>query len=143
MNKGFTLIESIIYIALFSLLMRTAFVTAFQLIDGSGKLGVKNTVQEEGNFVMRKINWALTGVETITTPASGNSFTLVVEKYNGDDIEIKLDTKIEMKTNSGPFLPLTTDNVVVKASSLNFQHIPASGSGPVGIKADFVLTLNN
>lgn len=147
-HKGFTLIEVIIYLALFSILLGSAFVIAYQLIDGSDKLSVKNTIQEEGNFVMRKINWVLTGVQTITTPSAGtpNSNTLTVTKYGNNKVEICLDSKIKIHEGNfvsctdASYLPLTTDNVTVKASSLNFQYIPASGSGPFGITATFIIT---
>ncbi|MBP6883688.1 MAG: prepilin-type N-terminal cleavage/methylation domain-containing protein [Candidatus Pacebacteria bacterium] len=132
MKKGFTLIETLIYIALFSLLLGGAFVITYQLIESSGKLSIKNTIQNEGNFVMRKLSWALTGVDyTITTtPTSGNSPTnrLVVTKYNGNKITMQLNgTKIEMKesANDNTFLAITTDNVVV--SSLSFQYETLGG----------------
>src|SRR3989344_4812738 len=117
-EKGFTLLEVIIYTALFSFLIGSAFVTGYQLIDGSGKLSAKNTIQDEGNFMMRKISWALTGVDPAfpTVPSSGNSPTLTVTKYEGNKVEIRLDgEKIEMKQSAygGTFRPITTDNVVV------------------------------
>ena len=126
MQKGFTLIEVIIYIALFSLLMGTAFVTAFQLIDGSGKLGVKNTVQEEGNFVMRKINWALTGAENFTIPFGGDELT--IERYTGPDVEIKLGSGADVGKILMDGIPLTTENVQV--TSLQFTQV---GTNPVGV----------
>ncbi|MEK7564053.1 MAG: prepilin-type N-terminal cleavage/methylation domain-containing protein [Patescibacteria group bacterium] len=143
-KKGFTLIEVIIYIALFSLLIGTAFITTHQIIDGSGKLSVKNTTQEEGIFVLRKINYALTGISTITTPSTGNlnSNNLNITKYDANQINIRLNgTKIEMKENVGPntYLPLTTDNVTVKASSLNFAYIAPIDSSPAGITASFLI----
>src|SRR3990167_4074727 len=98
MKKGFTLIEVIIYIALFSLLMGSAFVVVYQLIEGSDKLSVKNTTQEEGNFVMRKFNWALTGISSINSPSSGTSNILKVTKYGGNKINICLDSnKIKIR----------------------------------------------
>ncbi|KKR70308.1 MAG: hypothetical protein UU13_C0008G0004 [Candidatus Nomurabacteria bacterium GW2011_GWB1_40_7] len=139
-NKGFTLIEVIIYTALFSLLIGTAFVSAFQLIDGSGKLSAKTVTEAEGNFVLRKINWALTGVKTITTPSIGTAHNLVVTKYDNNQIDIQLvGTKIEIREsdNGNAFIPITTDNVEV--SSLDFEYIPASGSGPAGIAATAIM----
>ena len=56
-TQGFTLIEVVIYIALFSLLLGGAFVTAYQLIDNSRELNVKNRVQEEGNFLLADRNF--------------------------------------------------------------------------------------
>lgn len=131
MNKGFTLIEVIIYIALFSLLMGTAFVTAYRLIDGSGDLGTKNTVQEEGNFVMRKFDWAMTGVSSFTNTPN----TLHVNKYDGNQIDIKLvGTKIKITESSGPNDFITTDNVSV--SSLLFTP---TGGMPAGITATTII----
>ncbi len=138
-NKGFTLVEVIIYLALFSLLMGTAFVTAYQLISDSGRLSVKNTTQEEGNFVMRKINWALTGVETIITPTAGTTPDLEVEKYDGNNITIeRIGTKIWMEEDAGPDDFITTENVEV--TDLDFEFIPSAGSSPDGIKAIAVIT---
>ena len=145
-NSGFTIIEVIIYIALFSLLMGSAFVTAYQLIDGSGKLSAKNTVQEEGNFVMRKFNWALTGISNdlvnITSPPQVSPYTsstLSIMKWQTGlkiPIVIKYDTatsSILMREGTNSFLPITTSNVEV--TSLQFRFIPPNGSSPAGIKA--------
>ena len=138
-SKAFTLIEVIIYIALFSLLIGTALVTTYQLIDGSWNLSRKNIVQEEGNFVMRKINWALAGVQTINNPTSGSDDTLSVTKYNGDDIIISLDgTKINLEMNPGGLNEaITTESVAV--STLEFTYI--SGD-PSGIRATATITEN-
>ena len=138
-SKAFTLIEVIIYIALFSLLIGTALVTTYQLIDGSWNLSRKNIVQEEGNFVMRKINWALAGVQTINNPTSGSDDTLSVTKYNGDDIIISLDgTKINLEVNPGGLNEaITTESVAV--STLEFTYI--SGD-PSGIRATATITEN-
>jgi prepilin-type N-terminal cleavage/methylation domain-containing protein len=150
-SKGFTLIEVIIYIALFSILIGGAFIVAFQLIDSSGKLNAKNTVQSEGNFVMRKLSWALTSVDPgiTTTPSLGTTSNLRVTKYDGTKVEICFDSN-KIKIHEGTFssctdsdyLPITTDNVTVKTGSLNFTFIPATGSGPFGITASFTITQN-
>lgn len=134
-GNGFTLIETIIYIALFSLLMGTAFVTAFQLIDNSGKLSAKNTIQEEGNFVMRKINWALTGAKIFS--ASGSELT--INRYDNKKIDICLDSEkiriwegnlldVVPTCSDSAFLPLTTDNIQV--TSLQFTSV---GTDPLGV----------
>jgi prepilin-type N-terminal cleavage/methylation domain-containing protein len=129
MNKGFTLIETLIYIALFSLLMGSAFIATYQLIDGSGKISAKNTIQNEGNFVVRKLSWALTGVDPSTvSPSSGNSSTLSVTKYDGNKIDVRLSGgKIEMRESDAgnTYLPITTDNISV--SNLDFKYESLDG----------------
>ena len=147
MQKGFTLLEVIIYIALFSILIGGAFVAAFQLIDGSRELSVKDTLQDEGNFVMRKISWALTSVDpaVATIPSSGTSPNLRVTKYDGNQIDICLDSnKIKIRQGGGAgscsnpaFLPLTTDNVSV--SSLQFDYLTPVGLEPAGITATTII----
>jgi prepilin-type N-terminal cleavage/methylation domain-containing protein len=130
-TAGFTLIEVIIYIALFSVLLGTAFITAYELLESSDTLSAKNTTGEEGNFVMRKLNWALSGVSEISVPSTG---TLTVIKYDGNIINFRLNSdKIEMKESASGniFIPITTSNVSV--TSLQFSYIPASGGAPAGL----------
>ncbi len=144
MKKGFTLIEVIIYIGLFTLLMGTVFIAAYQIINSSGTVGKRTVVQNEGNFVMRKINWSLTGIENITTPSSSNTTNLKVTKYDGTKIEVCLyENKI--KIHEGAFgscgdtdyTALTTDNVEV--SNLDFKLI-SIGSETKGIQAILTIT---
>ena len=138
-QKGFTLLEVIIYIALFTLLMGTAFATAYQLIHDSGKLSVKATTQEEGNFVMRKFNWAMNNASGFTISGS----ELTIERYTGPDVEIKLgsgaDAEKILMNNTGSFLPITTDNVQV--TELTFSPAPVSGPPGVTVNAK-IKTIN-
>lgn len=129
-NKGFTLIESLIYIALFTLILSGGFATAYNLIEGTDRLNTRTVIIEESNFVLRKINWVLNGAETVTVPSSN---TLEVTKFDGKEYEITLDgTVIEMSEVGGETnVPLTTENVEVL--SLNFEYLPADSGSPAGI----------
>lgn len=154
-NKGFTLIEVVIYIALFSLLIGSAFVTAYQIIDGTNKISVKTTTQEEGNFLMRKINWALTGLDptpanapVVTGPSCNQTLTINKLNHTANPIVIRLNTpesSVEIKQGTGAYNPITTENV--KVTCLKFSKIPPVGSGPSGVSAtttingiDFTIT---
>jgi prepilin-type N-terminal cleavage/methylation domain-containing protein len=144
-KKGFTLIEVIIYIALFSILLGTGFAAAYQLITGSSSLSAKNITVEEGDFILRKISWALTGAQSINTPSSGTplSDTLVVNKYDGSTVTFRLrDNKIEMKESAGDdiFIPITTENVFV--SNLQFNYLSQNGITATATidGADFIAT---
>ncbi len=140
-NTGFTLIEVIIYIGLFSLLLGTAFVACFQLIDGSGKLSTKNTTQEEGNFVMKKFNWALTSINLgsapiITGSGCNQSLSIVKSDTSITPVVLRLNVisgvrYIEIGKNGGVFYPITTSNVVV--SCLKFINIAGTPSGVTAI----------
>jgi len=134
MNRGFTLFETIIYIALLSMIMGMALIITFNILDGEGRISASGTAQDEGNFVLRKISWALSGVPALSS-FGGYPSMLSVIKQDGTQINLRLNSgKIEVRTGvSGTYLPITTDNVTV--SSLQFHYIPASGSGPSGIEA--------
>ena len=151
-NQGFTLIEIIIYIGLFSLLLGTAFIASYQLIDGSSKLSTKNTTQEEGNFVMKKFNWALTSLNLANAPSisgSGCNQSISIPKSDTSisPVVLRMNTVsgvnyIEMQKNGGTFYPITTANVTV--SCLKFNNIVGT---PAGITAtatidgmDFIVT---
>lgn len=140
LSKGFTLIEVIIYIALFTLLIGSGFVTAYQLIEGGNALNQKTINQEEVNFVLRKISWVLNGVATINSPSSGYSNTLTVTRYDGTVLDVRLSAgKIELKDGvAGSFVPITTDNV--KVTTLQFQYVPAVGTAPAGIIASTTIS---
>ena len=138
-NLGFTLIEVMIYIALFSILMGGVFITVFRLLDGSNKLNNKITIQEEGNFVLRKLDWMFTGLDSANLPVvsgTGCSQSLSIQKINfpGNPILLRFNTNsLELKEGAGAYLPLTTSNVVV--SCLKVRLIPVVGTSPFGITA--------
>ncbi len=137
-NRGFTLIEVIIYIALFSLMIGSLVVTAFHLLQNSGKTNARTVAQEEMNFVLKKIDWVFTGVESVENPTSGSGNTLEITKA-GNTLSIRLNTtdnKIELCvddpcTDDADFFPITTVNVHI--DDLNFTYLPAVGSSPEGI----------
>lgn len=76
-TRGFTLIETIIYIALFGLLITGAVIGAYNLLEG-GRRNVDATgIQEEGTFLNRKISWALSGATSASVSESGEELTIV------------------------------------------------------------------
>lgn len=133
--RGFTLIETVMYIGLFGLLMTGAVVASYEIVRSSSQTSGRNSVQEEGGFVLRKIGWALSGMESYTLPAASE---IAVTKYDGTTAGIKRSGgQIVMRESGGTFLPLTTDDVNV--TSLVFTAIPGVGSGPAGITAVVVM----
>jgi prepilin-type N-terminal cleavage/methylation domain-containing protein len=135
MNRGFTLIESIVYIALLGLIMTGTVATAYQLVSSSGSLATKNMAGEEGNFVLHKLNWTLSSASILDTSVAHQ---LTVTRHDGVTVVIKLNgNEVDMKEGGGSFLPITTGNVTV--SSFTFVDIPVVGTSPEGITATLVL----
>ena len=145
-SKGFTLIEMVIYIALFSIIMGGLISTVYLLTQSMENTSKKTAVQEEMNFVLKKLDWALAGATKINSPLSGTSTSLSLQKTNyvSNPIVIKLNASvptkkfIEIQTGSNnPFYPLTTQNV--KVENLIFEYIAGTGTGPAGIKATIII----
>src|SRR3989338_3513166 len=72
--SGFTLLEAVIYIALFAVIIGGVVGGAYQVIQSSTAAQGQALVYEEANFLLAKINWALlSGGKKICQPAAGNS----------------------------------------------------------------------
>lgn len=80
---GFTLIESIIYIGIFSIIMTGTLVAIYSIISSSARNQDKAMVQEEGSFLIGKIDWVLENIKSIAISADGNTITL--DKFNNSE----------------------------------------------------------
>jgi hypothetical protein len=100
--RGFTLLETLIYLVLFTFLIGGGFLAVYQIIESSGSIREKTAREAEADFIFRKIDWIL---ETDPTP----DFVLV-------DGVIELDDE-----------PLTSENVEITAFSLtNIAGTPSA-----------------
>ena len=102
-RHGFTLIETLLYIAIFSFVMTGTLLASYQIIQSSDTLSAHTTLQEEMGFVIRKIEWAIVQAETADIP---------------DPQTLDIDSGALVFTLDGTTLvlnstPLTTENVSV------------------------------
>jgi prepilin-type N-terminal cleavage/methylation domain-containing protein len=142
MNKktvhGFTLIEVIIYLALFSILMAGSLSAAFVLCESSGHERTRALLSEEGNFIVAKTEWELSGAELVTSPSVGNSgTTLSIEKVAG------YDNSGAPIANAVVFDPATLIGGSVLLTSVRFYHVADSGVGanPESVGIHFTLAM--
>lgn len=136
--RGLTLIEVIIYITLLSLLMTGTLSAVYTLISGTDRTGNHIEVEEEGNFVLNKLTWALSDLSPTTAAFVGTSSSITVSRYDASSVSFRLNGKrIEIREGAQPYLPITTANV--KVEDLAFHYITTTGSGPIGIEVTFVI----
>jgi prepilin-type N-terminal cleavage/methylation domain-containing protein len=151
-ENGFTLIETLIYLALLSIIIGGGLVVVYGIIEGTNDNFNRLIVEEEGNFLLRKIDWALTGIEQVHDPYGltlvvGNR--LCVERFDGTDkiVEFDLDgteNSVRIRRASTGIcagvgdVPLNSANVAV--TGLSFTFIPESGGKPAAIHASTTLT---
>lgn len=137
-QKGFTLLETVIYIGLLSLLMTSAFFTAWQLLDSLQSDSKRMVTHEEGYFVLYKITALLADAQSISQPTHAHSSTAVLAFYNKDAdlVTVRLNSassSIEVRRKESLlFVPLTTSNVVV--SDAEFIYLAPSATVPASVR---------
>ena len=132
---AFTLIEALVYIALFAILLGGFVVSAYSMFESNGRNQTKAMLQQEKNFVIGKINWALSGAQTVTVPAVNSSNgALTLTKYTGTPVSIALIGSAVTVDGS----PITNSNVTV--SKLVFIRTYAGGTSPESVEAGFTIT---
>lgn len=134
-NKGFTLIEVVIYIGLFSLIIGGAMASAYSVIQWSGNDSGKFQTQEEANFLLRKIDWLLTGANSVAPLGVGQ--TLNVQNQGTNYVFSIAQAAMMLKIGSASPIILNSSNVSV--ASLSFQVTPETGVVPASVRATFTV----
>lgn len=127
--RGFTLLEAILYTALLGLIMTGALMAAYSLVEGAGRTNSQTVLAEEGAFVLHKLQWATTGLSSISGPALGTcAGTLQVQKIGIGTIDVRLTgSTTEIQVAGAGYVPITTQNVQV--SGLQFCHLSGAAEG--------------
>lgn len=146
MNRsGFTLIETVIYIAITGIMITFLVTAAYQLIGSSDDISLGVVRNEEANFILRKVGWALAGASSINEPGAGEiGTTLSVTKLNFPDNPIVFtatSTDLFIQKGSASSTPLNSSNVGLE--SFQFEHIAPVGNSPAGVKTTFVIDNTN
>ena len=143
-NSGLTLVETLIYAALISVVIGMIVVVAFQVIDANSNLGEIVFLEEEANFILRKISWAISGASDINSPGSGNisTSTLSIDKFETGAGENPLifsisEGSILLKRGNTSSTPLNSAFVTIQNAT--FTHIMATGTAPAGIKVELAI----
>ncbi len=135
-SRGFTLMEVIIYLGLFGILMSGAVIATYQLLSSGTNNQIAVAIQEEGTFLNRKINWALSGATTVSAAASS---TLVVTKPDlGSQSPVTISgdgQSLLISRGTGPAVPLSS--AAFKVNAVYFSVTPASGSKPASVSGSF------
>lgn len=149
-KRGFTLVETIIYISLFSIILTCGLIACYQIISSSDLLNQTTRTEEEGNFVLRKLTWVFSSLDSTIPPTiSGGSCSqnISISKTNSvNPIRIRMNSSggknyIEIQDDGVNYYPITTSS----ASTTCLEFTIISGN-PYGIIAtstingkDFVL----
>jgi len=122
-SAGFTLMEALIYIALFVIVIGGGLVGAYQIIEGTQQVEEKTIIEAEANFLLRKLDWALSGSQ-VREPSAGTGPVLRVEKRDKNCTLIK---EIEFELLGDGVVIMDGDPISsarVRVSDLEFTYIP-------------------
>jgi type II secretory pathway pseudopilin PulG len=141
-GAGFTLIETLIYLGLFAIIMSGIVVSFYTVFESADRTQGRVLIQEEGSFLLAKMNWAMTGATVVSAPTSGNSGNTLTLTKAGDTISFSLSgTDLQMQRGSSPPVVLNSSDVRVSTTSSIFTHT-GSGSSPELVTANFTLSAN-
>jgi len=142
-NGGFTLIETIIYVALFGLMIGGLFISLLQIYYNTNDLRGTVAVEEEINFTIRKMDSLMNDIRNLEGddvpdgPDGGTSVSFVKSFDPSMAVEINLDgTRIEVCIDGNCGF-ITSANITV--DNLIFKEIPPGIKSPRGIETDLVI----
>jgi type II secretory pathway component PulJ len=82
-DTGFTLFEVLVYLALFSLLVTCGVSVTYQMLRSSAATAHDLQLQNDGNFVIEKFEWALSGSSSVSVP-NATTFKVVRADLQSD-----------------------------------------------------------
>jgi len=140
-QKGFTLIELVLYISLSAAVLLTTVMFLMSILSARVKNQTIETVNQEGNRATLIITQTVRNATAINSPTSGNiSNTLSVNTgVAGKDPTIFTlsNGAITMQEGSNPPVALTSNLVII--SNLNFRNFSGS-STPGNVDVSFTTT---
>jgi type II secretory pathway pseudopilin PulG len=151
--RAFTIIETVVYLGLFSILIGGAVVGAYNVFESAGREQTRAMLQEEGSFLIGKINWAVSGASSVNTPGGGQfGSSLSVNKVTGlagngqpiiETVIINIPVSpgnIQIQNGANPAVTLNNTNVTI--TRLGFLHTLPTGNGiiPESIEASTTMT---
>ncbi len=141
LNRGFTLIEMLLYISIAGTLMLVISIFTNSILESS----VKNTtiieVESSGEYISQIMNQTLRNATSINTPIAGNtSSTLSVDTTDAVLNPTIFDLSggvLRIKEGTADYIELSNSKVIV--SDLNFKNLTVSGA-PASVSYSFTVS---
>ena len=137
-NKGFTLIEFLIYMGLFSILLVVTFQMFSSIFSVQLESESTSSVDSDGKYIMQRFTYDMNRASSITTPAtqgtSSATLTLVVNSQNltyslnGNNLQLQ-------NTTAGTTDQLNSTDTTVS----NLSFIRLDGGGKDVVQMNFTL----
>ncbi len=144
LNNAFTLIEVIIYLALFSIVLGGAIVSAFTLIESNDRNQAQTRIGEEANFLLSKMDFYFSSLQTIYSPAPQilctQNCTVSIARYDQPTLVTFTESQNELFVSENGGMPLELSNKEVAMRALRALHMPADSVTNRRITITFTLS---
>lgn len=121
------MIEVLVYLALFGIIFGGSLSALYAIIESSDHNRAAAMVQEEGAFIIGKIDWILNHAQSIQSPVHNGS-TLAVTEFDGPTATItRSHGNVLIQRGSNPAEVLNNANISI--ISLAFTHTNSLGNG--------------
>jgi type II secretory pathway pseudopilin PulG len=141
MKKGFTLVETLLYLAILSLVVIALSSFMFLSYTSRIKSAVIAEVEQQGSQTMNLISQTIRNSAAISQPSSGSSASsLNLTQYNGTlspTIFSQFGSTLQITEGASSAVGITSNRVVV--SNLSFQNLSRPNT-PGIIQVKFTLT---
>ncbi len=138
-QAGFTLIETLVYLGLYAIIILGALAAAYGMFESSAHNETAAMIEEEGDYLTTKIDWALSDAASIRLPASPGSVLSLVRSDGSSVVISSFGTSMLIQENAAPAQVLNNSSVSIVG--LAFVHTLSTSDGvdPESVSASFTL----
>ena len=141
-KKGVSLVETIIYLAIFSSLFGIISGLIIYSFDLKDQNALEAKLNEEASFVIHTIIELIENGDEIITPSSGSGTTLVVDVYESNqDTTIALNGAT-VTIDDGPGQPVNLTSEIISVDSLSFEELNSTTDTEI-VKIEMTLSVVN
>jgi type II secretory pathway pseudopilin PulG len=139
MRRGLTLLETLIYMGLFSILSMGVFVSISSIHDSSARIEALSSIQDEGVFITDKLRYVIESGTRITIPTLGQT-----------SMTLKMQTGVhstEYTLLNGVLIRRSLDDSRISSdmfsiTNLKFARTADSRDNPTHIDISFLVTVH-
>ena len=133
---GFTLIETIIYIAIIILVLSSLTSFSSNISNNREKIYVLETVHDNARVIMEEVNKKVHFASDVVSPAPGASSTVLVVSTPAGNITFSLNEEGSLKMKPDSVATSTVNSKKTVVSNLVFTNLAAPGRRD-SIKTEF------
>lgn len=100
MIRAFTLLETLLYLALFSLLLTGVLASAYTIATTSERAHAEATLEAEGWFIMRSLLWEAQDASVIEPQNGVTSEEIILRAKDGDVLRYGLESQVLIRTSA-------------------------------------------